>query len=159
MIIGIFALTVGVWQIKNFITYHPGVCKIIGIKSKIETRFKEKAEKIVNSPFSLGVIGGLIFLAFGVNLIEFFCSAGIPAIYTRILALSDLPALTYYFYLLLYTIAFMIDDVIIFSLAIITLSKISTAEKYSYWATLIGGLLILILGLLLIFKPEILMFV
>ena len=52
----------------------------------------------------------------------------------------------------------MLDDLIIFSLAIFTLSKVSITEKYSYWATLIGGLLILILGLLLILKPELLMF-
>jgi len=43
-------------------------------------------------------------------------------------------------------------------LAVITLSRISFTEKYNYWATLIGGLLIFILGILLIFKPELLMF-
>ncbi len=158
ILIGAFALGVGIWQIKNFITYHPGVCKVLGIKSRIERGLKEKAEKIVTSPFTFAMIGGLIILALGVNLIEFFCSAGLPAIYTRILALSQLSTLSYYLYLLLYTFVFMVDDLIIFSLAVITLSRIGFTEKYNYWATLIGGLLILILGILLIFKPELLMF-
>jgi len=61
-------------------------------------------------------------------------------------------------YLLFYTIVFMLDDMIIFAIAIITLSKIGFTEKYTKWSTLIGGLLILILGLLLIFKPDLLMF-
>ena len=52
----------------------------------------------------------------------------------------------------------MIDDLIVFSLAMFTLRKIGFTEKYNYWATLVGGLLILILGILLIFKPEVLMF-
>ncbi len=161
MIIGIFAIGVGIWQIKNFITYHPGVCKVLGISSKIEERMqlKERAEKIATSPLTWVTIGGLLFLALGVNLVEFFCSAGLPAIYTRILTLNQISILNHYLYLLLYTFVFMLDDLIIFSLAIITLNRVGFTEKYNYWATLIGGLLILILGLLLIFKPELLMFV
>lgn len=158
ILIGAFALGVGIWQIKNFITYHPGVCKVLGIKSRIERGLREKAEKIVTSPFTFAMIGGLIILALGVNLIEFFCSAGLPAIFTRILTLSEISTLSYYLYLLLYTFVFILDDLIIFSLAVITLSRVGFTEKYNYWATLIGGLLILILGILLIFKPELLMF-
>lgn len=158
--IGIFALGVGVWQIKNFITYHPGVCKILGISAKMEKKLKmkERSEKIAASPLTLGMLGGLIILALGVNLIEFFCSAGLPAIYTRILTLNEVSFLSYYLYLLLYTFIFMLDDLIIFSLAVITLNRIGFTEKYNYWATLIGGLLIFTLGLLLTFKPELLMF-
>ncbi|MDI6883225.1 MAG: hypothetical protein QMC93_01990 [Patescibacteria group bacterium] len=159
IIIGIFAISIGVWQIKNFLTYHPGVCKVLRLKSKIEQGLKERAEKIVTSPVTLAMLGGLIVLALGVNLVEFFCSAGIPAIYTRILTLQELNPLTYYFYLLLYTFVFILDDLIIFSIAIITLSKIGFSPKYNYWTTLIGGLLIFILGILLIFKPGWLMFV
>jgi len=160
ILIGVFALGVGIWQIKNFITYHPGVCKVLGLSSRIEKRLrlKEKAEKIATSPLTLAMIGGLIILALGVNLIEFFCSAGLPAIYTRILALNPISALSYYLYLLLYTFIFMLDDLIIFSIAVITLTRIGFTDKYNYWATLIGGLLILALGILLIFKPEFLMF-
>ncbi|XOB40695.1 MAG: hypothetical protein ACKKMR_01640 [Candidatus Nealsonbacteria bacterium] len=47
----------------------------------------------------------------------------------------------------------------IFSLAFFALSKIGFSEKYNYWSTLIGGILIFVLGGLLIFKPELLMFV
>jgi len=162
ILIGVFALGVGVWQIKNFIKFRPGVCKVtngkLSFQEWIKNGLKNHAEKIVFSPLTLAILGGVIILALGVNLIEFFCSAGLPAIFTRILALNELSALSYYLYLLLYTFVFMLDDLIIFTLAVITLSKIGFTEKYNYWATLIGGLLILILGLLLIFKPEWLMF-
>jgi hypothetical protein len=160
ILIGIFALGVGVWQLKNFITSNPRMCKVLGISSTIERRLKikERAGEIATSPLTWAMIGGLILLALGVNLIEFFCSAGLPAIYARILALNQISALNHYLYLLLYTFVFMLDDLIIFSLAVVTLTKVGFTEKYNYWATLIGGLLILILGLLLIFKPELLMF-
>ncbi len=158
ILIGGFALGMGIWQIRNFLSYHPGVCKVLGMKSKLHLKMKNRAEKIVNSPFTWGMIVGLIGLALAVNLVEFFCSAGLPAIYTRILALNPLTSLSHYSYLILYSFVFMLDDLIIFSVAAITLSKIALTEKYNYWATLIGGLLILILGILLIFKPELLMF-
>ena len=161
ILIGIFALGIGAWQIKNFISYK-GVCPVTNgstkLKDRVRNGLKNQAEKLALSPFTLGILAGVIILAFGINLIEFFCSAGLPAIYTRILALNVLSTLDYYFYLLLYTLVFMLDDLIILLIAVITLSKIGFTDKYNYWATLIGGLLIFILGILLIFKPEFLMF-
>lgn len=158
IIIGAFAIGFGLWQLKEFIYYQPGVCKILGLKPRLERKLTEKAEKIVASPITFAMIGGVILLAIGVNLIEFFCSAGLPAIFTRTLTLSSLPTLSYYFYIFLYTLVFMLDDLIIFSIAIITLRKIGFTERYTRWSTLIGGLLILILGILLIFKPDFLSF-
>jgi len=157
IIIGILAIGAGGWQLKNFITFKPGVCEVTPADSKLRQRLSEKVKQVVQSSVWPAFIG-VIVLALGVNLIEFFCSAGLPAIYTRILTLSQLSSLSYYLYLLLYTFIFMLDDLIIFALAIITLSKIGFTEKYRKWSTLIGGLLILILGLLLIFKPDFLIF-
>ena len=160
--IGIFALGTGIWQIKNFITFKPGVCKVTDGKSSFQGRIKNglknHAEKIALSPLTLGILFGTILLALGVNLVEFFCSAGLPAIYTRVLTLSQVSTPGYYLYLLLYTFLFMLDDLIVFSLAVFTLSRIGFSEKYNHWATLIGGLLIFALGILFIFKPELLMF-
>jgi len=162
ILIGIFALGVGVWQIRNFIKFKPGVCKVTdgkpGLGDKIKNSMKNHAEKLAFSPLTFALFGGIILLALSVNLIEFFCSAGLPAVFTRVLVLSQISTLSYYLYLLLYTFVFMLDDIIVLSLAVFTLNRIGFTEKYNYWATLIGGLLIFILGILLIFKPELLMF-
>jgi hypothetical protein len=152
---------VGVWQIKNFIQYKPGVCKVTdgkGFQERMKEKMKSGAEKIALSPFTFVILGGTILLAAGVNLVEFFCSAGLPAIYTRILSMSDLGSFSYYMYLLLYTFIFMLDDIIILFVAVITLSRFGFTEKYNYWSTLVGGILILVLGFLLIFFPGLLMF-
>lgn len=161
ILIGVFALGFGVWQIRNFVRYK-GVCPIAEgdkFEGKIRNSLLEQTRKMVSSPLTPAILVGTIFLALGINLVEFFCSAGLPAIYARILSLNPISTLNYYLYLLLYTLIFMLDDFIIFTLATTTLNKIGFTEKYNYWATLIGGLLILALGILLIFKPEILMFV
>ncbi|TFB09095.1 hypothetical protein E3V08_01155, partial [Candidatus Atribacteria bacterium MT.SAG.1] len=146
-IIGIFALGVGAWQIRNFIKFRPGVCKVTdgkGLGDKIKNGFKNRSQKLANAPLTFGILISIIILAFGVNLVEFFCSAGLPAIYTRILVLNNLSPSSYYLYLLLYSFIFMLDDLIIFLIAFVTLSKIGFTEKYNYWTTLIGGLIIFI---------------
>ncbi|PIR01856.1 MAG: hypothetical protein CO031_01230 [Candidatus Nealsonbacteria bacterium CG_4_9_14_0_2_um_filter_37_38] len=162
ILIGVFALGVGIWQIKNFIQFRPGVCKVsdgkLNFQERIKNWLKNHTEKLAASPLTFAIFGGIILLAIGLNLVEFFCSAGLPAIYTKILTLNHLNPLIYYLYLLLYTFIFILDDLIIFSLAAITLTKIGFTEKYNYWATLFGGILIFALGFLLIFKPEFLMF-
>ena len=158
IIIGVLAIGVGVWQLKKFVTYQPGICLVAPTGSKLNQTLTQRAKQVVQSTALPATLLGVVILALGVNLVEFFCSAGLPAIYTRILALSQLNSLSYYLYLLLYTFVFMLDDLIIFVIAAATLSKIGFTDKYSKWSTLIGGMVILILGLLLIFRPDFLMF-
>ena len=49
-------------------------------------------------------------LAFTVNMFEFFCSAGIPAVFTKILTMSRLTAIQYYLYILPYDLFYMLAD-------------------------------------------------
>lgn len=158
IIIGLLALVFGLWQLKKFFTWRPGVCPIAPTGSQWHQRLTERVKKLLQPATLPATLGGVIALAFGINLVESVCSAGLPACFTRILALNQLAPLTYYLYLLLYTFIFMLDDLIIFTIAIITLSKIGFTEKYNYWATLVGGLIVIILGLLLLFRPGILIF-
>jgi len=162
ILIGVLALGVGVWQIKNFINYKPGVCKVTGgeggIQEKIRSKIENKAKEITNASINIGMLIGIFLLALGVNMVEFFCSAGIPAIFTQVLSLNTTSDFQYQFYILLYTFVFMLDDIVIFLVAFFTLKQFGFTQEYNHWATLIGGLFIFILGILLIFKPEMLSF-
>jgi hypothetical protein len=101
---------------------------------------------------------GIIALAFAVNVVELACSAGFPAIYASILGSNDLSSMSYYLYLLLYVFIFMLDDMIVFVVAMLTLKLTGVDNKYTKYSNLIGGIMILILGILLILKPGWLMF-
>jgi hypothetical protein len=103
-------------------------------------------------------LGGIILLAFAVNLVELICSAGFPVIYLQILSLTPMPFWQYYLYLFLYIFIFMLDDMIVFIVAMITLQMLGLGAKYKQASDLIGGILMFILGILLIFRPEALMF-
>ncbi len=124
------------------------------ILKRINKVIKQMDDKKTYLLAILGVMG----LAVTVNLIELACSSGLPLIFTQILALNDLNSLQYLIYILIYIILFLIDDIVIFVIAMKTLKVTGISTKYSKLSHLIGGILMLLIGILMIFKPEWLMF-
>lgn len=131
-------------------------CEVVDDKKrkKIFTRIKEIT---LEKKFILAIFG-IIALAISVNMIELACSAGLPLIFTQILALNDLSTVKYIIYLLIYIFFFLLDDMIIFTVAMITLNVKGISAKYGKYSHLIGGIVMLIIGILMIFKPAWLMF-
>lgn len=153
--IALFAIIAGSFSLNKFLKHKTG-CKVTNTESRKKTF--EKLRKYTYDKNLLTAMLGIIGLAFAVNLVELLCSAGFPAIFTQILALNSLVGLQYYLYIGLYILFFMLDDLLIFFIAMRTLEVTGISTKYSKYSNLIGGLLMLIIGLLLIFKPNILMF-
>ena len=154
--IGGVALLAGFYNLREYFTSRAGVCKLeagAGRKKRLE-RIKEA----VHSRKFWLALGGIILLAIAVNLVELICSAGFPVIYLQILSLNKLPFWQYYLYMVFYIIMYMLDDMIIFVAAMITLQLLGVGTKYKQASNLVGGVLMLILGLLLIFRPDALMF-
>lgn len=156
IIIGLVAIGAGYHNLKEFVTNPSGACKVTGDEKR--RKVFEKLKKIIHEKHFLIALGGLIVLAFAVNLVELICSAGLPAIYTQILTLTNLPAWQYYAYLALYIFVFMLDDLLVFIVAMVTLQLTGVTSKYSRASHLIGGIVMLIIGILMILKPELLMF-
>jgi len=92
-----------------------------------------------------------------VNVVELLCTAGFPAIYTRILTLRELPVWQYYGYLALYNVAYVLDDGLMLALAIVTLSRRKLQERAGRWLKLVSGGVMLALGAVLIARPGWLM--
>lgn len=107
--------------------------------------------------FALSMLG-IMALAVSVNLIELACSAGLPLIFTQILALNNLNVLHYGLYIFIYLIFFLIDDIAIFVIAMKTFELTGISTKYTKYSHLIGGIIMLLIGILMIFKPSWLMF-
>ncbi len=156
ILIGLVAMGGGAYNLKEYFTNKEAACKVTNTeeRKKVFERLKEITQK---KSFWLA-LGGIILLAFAVNLVELVCSAGFPAVYTQILALSNLPTWQYYGYLLLYILFFLIDDLFVFFVAMTTLKITGITSKYTRYSHLIGGVLMVLIGLLLIFRPEWLMF-
>lgn len=92
------------------------------------------------------------------NLIELACSLGFPTIFLEILSLNKIYGLKKMIYLLIYIFFYIIDDIIILILSIKAFEAKGISTKFNKYVNLIGGILLLIMGILLIFKPEWIMF-
>jgi glutaredoxin len=154
--IGLVALGGGSYYLYDFVKNKSGGCEVIGDERRQQVF--ERLKGITQRKEFLLALGGIVILAFAVNLIELVCSAGLPAVYTQVLTLSKLTTWQYFLYLLLYIFVFMLDDLFIFVTAMITLQATGIQSKYSRFSRLIGGILMIIIGILLLFKPELLMF-
>ncbi len=150
------AIVGGGYNLKEFFTSKDDSCKVTAGEDKQKT-FNKLKELVHHNSFWFA-LGGIMLLAAAVNLVELICSAGLPAVYTQVLALNNLPKWEYYLYILGYIFFFMLDDLIVFFVAMTTLQMAGITTKYTRASKLIGGILMLIIGLLMIFKPEWLMF-
>jgi hypothetical protein len=101
---------------------------------------------LVAAPVGLASIVLVIGLAFTVNAIEFVCSAALPAIFTHMLALTDLPPSLYYGYIALYVAFFMLDDLVIFGFAAFAVQKVIDT-RYAAFSRAAGGAALIGLGL------------
>ncbi len=131
-----------------------GTCKVGSLEQKRKTslRIKELAKK----PMTRAVFFGVLWLALSVNVIEFACSIWIPQTYTKRLDIYDLSYLVKQAYLSVYILFYMIDDLIVFWIAIYSFEKIWMTTKYSKMSHLVWWILMLILGMLMLFAPGLL---
>ena len=154
LVIALGALLVGVNDLRGFIiTRGAPVCAVGG--SGLKKGVMGRMELLVAAPVSLISFLGIIALAFTVNTIEFACSAGLPAVFTHTLSLHPLPALQYYGYILLYDFFFMLDDLIIFALAAFA-CEATIGSGYARYGKLFGGVVLVVLGMVMLFAPEML---
>jgi len=157
-LIGVLAMIFGVY---NIYTYFQNRKQDIGCEVKDETKRTKiilKIKKIATEKHFLIAAIGIIGLAFTVNLIELACSAGLPLLYTSILTFNNLSPVAYVGYVLIYVFFFLLDDLIIFSLAMITFKVTGISNRYTKYSHLIGGFIMFLIGIMLIFFPNLIMF-
>jgi thiol-disulfide isomerase/thioredoxin len=154
--IALVALGVGFYNLREFFINPFGFCKVTSRGQRHE--FLCKLQEFIKKESLWLALGGIILMAFAVNVVELICSAGFPVVYLQVLSLTPLARWQYYSYILLYIFIFMLDDLIVFFAAMITFQITGISTRYKRFSHLVGGFLMLLLGFLLIFKPEALMF-
>lgn len=161
-IIGIIIIVFGVLVLKEF--FNGVICKLCEIDPKKENWFSKtqkklmlKMQQLINSKKpTILIIGAVILIATGINLIELVCSFGLPVAFTKILTSYNVSSASYYFYLLIYVFFYMLDDLIIFLIAVFTFNLAQESEKYIRVAKFISGVLLIVLGIIIIFFPNVL---
>ncbi len=156
--IGIVTIVFALFMLRDYIV--GVVCKICQIdpkkkntlnnwQRKLFTRMNDLTHSTMPLPLMLL---GVSIVAAGINTVELFCSFGFPLAFTNFLATLNLPTSHYYFYLIIYVIFYMIDDFIIFMIALATLRITKMSDKYLKVIMLISSIVLLLLGVVMILR-------
>lgn len=159
LLIAVIALVVGLINVYKYIDSlkkKDEGCDVVDKKDR--KKIMEKIISITHEKKFIIALLGIMVLAASVNIIELMCSIGIPLLFTQILAMNNLSTFGYMIYMFIYIFFFLIDDIVIFVISMVTLKVTGLSTKYTKYSHLIGGIIMLIIGLLLIIKPELLMF-
>jgi glutaredoxin len=152
ILLAILAIVVGSIHVKDFFALHRGLT--LSIPESAKPGIYARVRSIVMAEHLYGAISGAFVLAVLVNFVELLCTAGLPALYSQVLMLQGYPTWKNYAYLALYIFAYMLDDSIMVAIVIFTLGKRKLQENEGRWLKLASGLVILLLGVLLLLKPD-----
>ena len=157
-LIAIVAIIGGIINLRSYFNSlkDDSGCEIVDDKKrkKIFTKIKKFTKEKSLLLALLGVIG----LAISVNIVELACSAGLPLVFSELLAINNIHGVGSVLYVLIYILFFLIDDIVVFTIAMVTMNATGISTKYNKYSHLIGGIIMLLIGILLILKPGWLMF-
>ena len=158
IVIAIFILIAGIWNFRKYfkIRKEEAGCSVVDNKKRKKLIIQIK--KIINSNSFMLSFFGIAILAVSVNLIELACSLGFPLIFTEMLSINNITGFTKILYLLIYIFFYMIDDILVFAISMITAEATGITNKYNKLCTLVSAIIMIVMGLLLLFKPDWLMF-
>ncbi|WP_446811948.1 glutaredoxin family protein [Methylomonas sp. 2BW1-5-20] len=148
--IAVIAIVAGVINLKDFWAFGAGIS--LSIPASAKPGIYNRMRRILLAENLAGAMLGAVVLAALVQIVELLCTSGFPALYTRILTLRQMQGLDYYGYLLLYNLAYMLDDLIVLGIGVVTLSQRRLQEKEGRRLKLLSGLVILGLGIYLFLR-------
>lgn len=152
-IIAILAIILGIYNLYVYIkTRKDTGCHVM--KKEKRKSIITRINKILANKSLILMILGTTILSVSVNLVELACSLGFPTIFLEILTLNKIIGLNKVLYLLIYIFFYIIDDLIILILSLKAFETKGISTKYNKYVNLIAGILLVLMGILLIFKPE-----
>ena len=146
--IAVIAIVAGLINVKDFFAFGRGIT--LSIPDSAKPRIYGRMRGILHAPTYKAAIAGTIVLGLLVQVVEFMCTSGFPALFTRILTLHQLDTASYYGYLLLYNAAYMVDDIIVLSIGVTLLSRHRLNKQEGRVLKLLAGVVMIGLGIYLL---------
>ena len=152
-IIGLAALLGGIYFFKEFLRFlkYGPACEVSD--SKLVRKATERLKKAFEEPdkkFYL-LVGSIISFAVIVTIIELPCSIGIPLAFAGILTESGVSTSSYIFYVSVYLFLYMLDELAVFAVAVLTKRIWLANSKIITWVTFLGSMVLFYLAFYYLF--------
>ncbi|MCK6434575.1 MAG: glutaredoxin family protein [Aquabacterium sp.] len=152
LLLAVLALAIGAFNIKDFIAWGRGPS--IGIPQAAKPGIYARMRAVLQARAWSASLLGVAALAVVVNMVELLCTAGIPALFTAVLAQQGLEPAAYYGYLGLYIVGYMADDTAMVVAAVAALGSGRLDERGARVLKLLSGVVMVLLGALLLWRPQ-----
>lgn len=149
--LGAVALVIGAMNLRD--ARRPGERFTLSIPDEAKPGLYARMRGVLQSRGLAASLVGVALLAVVVNLVELLCTAGLPALYTAVLSQQALPAWGHYSYLGLYILGYIADDALMVGMAVWALGNQRLSEASGRRLKMLSGAVMLILGLVLLFRP------
>lgn len=142
----------GIVSVKDYFAYKQGLSFTIPDSSKpgIYRRMRAAAGQRALVP----ALAATAVLALGVSLLETPCTAGFPVLWTGLLAAGDVGTTEAVLLFALYMLPFLVDELLVFGAAVITLRATKMQERHGRLLKLVAGAMMLALAGTVLVRPE-----
>ena len=149
------AAVFGIIAIKDFFAWGRGLSLSIPESRKPAIYRRMRQVAAADRPL-LPVLGGTAAMAVGVSLVETPCTAGFPLVWSNLLSSQGVGGAEAAGLFGLYMIVFLIDELLIFGAAVLTMRAMKVQERHGRLLKLIGGVVMLTLAGTMIVAPDLL---
>jgi thiol-disulfide isomerase/thioredoxin len=146
--VGVLGILGAVYFFRQFLKFKKyGPTCDTAQNNSIVTKFSRKIQNTFKEAGGIwGIIISIFVFAIVITIVEFPCSAVIPVLFAGILAKAKLSALTYLFYIALYILFYMLDEIVVFLIAVFTMNIKIASGKSMIWLSLIEAVVLFGLG-------------
>ena len=153
ILVGLLGIVGGIYFLRQFIKFkkYGPTCDIKpgkGIMSKFSLRIQKSFEETGGI---WGIIVSIFMFAMVITIVEFPCSAVVPVFFASTLVEAQLSTLTYLLYIAIFIFFYLLNEIIIFSIAVFTMSVRIASSKVMTWISLAGAIILFALGFYYLF--------
>lgn len=151
--VALFALVFGMVNIKDYVWYGRGISFSIPAAEKpgIVQRLRRLRQQPMSPPV---LIGFTVAMAAGIALVELPCTAGFPVVWSGFLAERNVGTAAFLALLVVYVLIYLGVELLIFAIAITTMSLGRMGERHGRALKLLGGTVMVALAGALALRPE-----
>lgn len=153
LVVAGIALVFGVLQLKDGIW--PGTGPSLSIAPSARPRIYQQLRSVAAPDRRLAAtVAGTVALAVGVSLLETPCTAGLPLLWTSLLAERGVTTVTAVALFAVYMAVFLLDELIVFGFAVVTLRGARLQENHGRALKILAGSFLVTLGVAMLAAPD-----
>ena len=152
VLVAVLALLFAAVNIKDYFWYKQGLSFTIADEKK--PGIYKQMRKVMAADSLWAMLTTTVVMSAGIAIVELPCTAGFPVLWTNLLTAQGVTQSTFFLLLALYMLIYLIDELVVFVIAVFTLRSNRMEEKHGRVLKLIGGMLMLMLAGVMLINPT-----